>query len=81
MVTIIEDLLSHPPDIGLEDEIDLIGDGILDSMGFLSLATAVQDKLGIEIPFDEYPPEEFTLLGNLIKMCEKALDDNKCRKR
>ena len=60
----------------IPEDADLIISGILDSMGFLTFATKIQEQLDIELPFDKYLPEEFTILEKFITICENALNKN-----
>ena len=62
----------------ISDGTNLIEDGVLDSLGFLTLATRIQKEFNIEIPFDEYSPEEFTVFGKFVEICATVLPiDNK----
>lgn len=59
----------------LNDDMDMIGGGLLDSLDFLTLATRVQSEFGIEIPFDRYAPEEFTNFGKFVEICNDAIGE------
>ena len=47
------------PDIDLCAERRLITDGVINSLSFVMLFTAISDHYGIEIPFDEMVPDNF----------------------
>ena len=69
IVAITEELSLQGTATNLTDDTNLIGDGVIDSLGFLTLAARVQEKLGKEIPFDQYSPEEFTVFGRFVEIC------------
>ena len=69
--------VSQEPVTNLPEDTDLISSGILDSMGFLTFVTKLQQHLDIELPLDEYVPEEFILLGKFITICEETLKTKK----
>ena len=47
------------------DDLDLRTYGLIDSLGFLELVTALEDELGIALDLSELPPEELTVIGAL----------------
>ena len=51
----------------LEDGFDLRLAGIIDSLGFLELVTALEADLGTELDLGDLPPEELTVLGPLAR--------------
>jgi acyl carrier protein len=51
----------------LGDDFDLRAGGVVDSLGFLELITALEDRFGMEIDFEALPPEELTVLGPLVR--------------
>ncbi len=53
-----------PEDVG--DDFDLREAGVVDSLGFLELVTALEDQLGIELDFEELDPEQLTTVGPLV---------------
>jgi acyl carrier protein len=61
----------------IADDTGLISKGLLDSMGFLTLAVHVQQEFSIEIPFENYEPEEFTVFGIFVTICMNAIADKK----
>ncbi len=50
----------------------LIGESLIDSLGFLELVTAVEPQFGIELDFSEADPEEFVTLGGFVVLCRAA---------
>jgi acyl carrier protein len=48
------------------DDFDLREAGVVDSLGFLELVTALEDELGIELDFEDLDPEQLTTVGPLV---------------
>ncbi len=72
IIAITEELSMYGNATDLSDNTNLIDEGVVDSLGFLTLVTRVQEKLGKEIPFDQYSPEEFTVFGKFVEICSRA---------
>jgi len=72
---IIKEIVPNINTDTITDDTGLISEGWLDSLGFLTLAVHVQEEFAIEIPFDRYSPEEFTLFGVFVSICESAVAD------
>lgn len=47
------------------DDLDLRTYGLIDSLGFLELVTALEDALDIALDLGDLPPEQLTVLGPL----------------
>lgn len=56
--------LGLQPD-SLHDDVDLMAEGIVDSLGFLELLAAVEQCYGTPIDFDGLPADQLTMLGPL----------------
>lgn len=54
----------EPADVS--DDFDLRETGVVDSLGFLELVTALEDELGIELDFEDMEPEHLTTVGPLV---------------
>jgi acyl carrier protein len=52
------------PDL-LTDDRDLLLSGLIDSLGFLELASALSEYCGFELDFESLDPEDMTVLGPL----------------
>jgi len=72
---IIKEIVPYINTDAITDDTGLISKGLLDSLGFLTLAVHVQQEFAIEIPFDRYTPEEFTIFGTFVSICESAVAD------
>jgi acyl carrier protein len=51
----------------LPDDFDLRAQGVIDSLGFLELITALEARLGVEIDFEAMDPAELTVVGSLSR--------------
>ena len=51
----------------LADDFDLRANGVIDSLGFLELITALEERLGVEIDFEALDPAELTVVGPLAR--------------
>lgn len=72
---IIKEIASNINTDAISDDTGLISKGLLDSLGFLTLAVQIQQEFSIEIPFDRYTPEEFTVFGKFVSICASAVAD------
>ena len=54
------------------DDFDLFQSGVFDSLGFVSLVTALEQKFGNELDFSEIDPEQFTTVKGLANVVAKA---------
>lgn len=72
---IIKEIVPYTNTDAITDDTGLISQGLLDSLGFLTLAIHIQQEFAIEIPFDRYTPEEFTIFGKFVSICESAITD------
>ncbi len=50
----------------IEDATDLLGEGLIDSMGFVELISAVEGRFGCEVDFGQFCSDNFTTLGGLM---------------
>lgn len=57
LMQILKDL--HP-DVRFDEEQDLIGDGILDSLDIVTLITEINSAYDVNIPAEEILPENFS---------------------
>jgi acyl carrier protein len=67
-----EFLLAHVGDrlgaIGLDpghvpDDLDLVAEGILDSLGLVELIGALEDRFGVELDFEGLDADSFAVVG------------------
>jgi acyl carrier protein len=60
------------PLANLPDDCDLVGEGIIDSLGFIMLISAVETEIGVEIDFYGMDPERLTVFGPLCRYIADA---------
>jgi len=55
----------NPQNVG--DDFDLLMEGIIDSMGIMEMVGALEERLGMEIDFDDLPADDLTIIGPLSR--------------
>ena len=53
------------------EDINLLQDGYLDSLGIMTFITEVEEQLGIEIDIDDVIPENFSTVDSVVLLLEK----------
>lgn len=61
----LADFGMHADDVA--DDLDIRQYGLIDSLGFLELVTALEDELGIALDLGDLPPEHLTVIGPLSR--------------
>lgn len=61
-------------DRDLDDDTNLIESGLVDSLDFLKLLSAIEDQFGIGLDFDSVDPNDLTRLGTLVGFCEQSVE-------
>ena len=51
----------------ITDDFDLKDRGIIDSIGFLQLISAIEEHFGIEIDFGDMDAEDLTVIGSMCR--------------
>ena len=70
MQQLINLLKSVNPNIDYENERGLISDGVIDSLSFVMIFTAIAEKYGIDIPLEEMKSENFDSADAMLKLIE-----------
>lgn len=60
------------PEVDFTSTIDLVDDGVLDSIDIVSIITEIESVFGIEINPDEIDPDNFQSASAMLKMIEKV---------
>ena len=60
----------------LEDEFDLVQSGLIDSLGFVTLITSIENKFELEIDFLDMELEELTTLGGIVRSAGEMAERN-----
>ena len=74
MEKLLEILSSLHPDVDFESTVDLVDDGILDSLDIVTLVTEINAEFDVAIPAEEIVPENFNSAEALMELIER-LDD------
>ena len=74
MEKLLEILRSLHPEVDFENTVDLIDDGILDSLDIVTLVTDINCEFDVSIPAEEIVPENFNSAEALMELIER-LDD------
>lgn len=75
MEEIIEILKQFRPDIDFENQKNLIGDGLLDSLDIVSIVSEFDSEFDIEIPVEEITPENFNSVQAMNGLIERLKDE------
>jgi acyl carrier protein len=60
----------------VDDDFDFRSAGVLDSIGFLDLISAIEDRFGVEVDFDDVSIDELTVVGPFCRhFAERATPD------
>lgn len=75
---VVEELDEALRDAGIDpaavpDDLDLVDAGVIDSLGMIEVITAVEERFGVEIDFEELDPELLTVVGSFARFVEGAL--------
>ena len=68
MEKLIEILTAIHPDVDFENTVDLIDDGILDSLDIVTIVTEINDVFDVTIPAEEIVPENFNSAAALMEL-------------
>lgn len=56
---------------GIREDTPLIDEGIIDSMGLMSLVMFIEEQTGIRIPDDEVVPDNFQTVASMERMVRR----------
>ena len=69
-----ENLLFLRPGLELGDDDDLLGAGIVDSLGFVELVETVEQRYGIEVGDGEITEENFGSINAIAAFVDRRLE-------
>jgi acyl carrier protein len=55
------------------EALDLLDSGLFDSMGYIGLVTAIEDRFGVEIDFASLDPEQMVRVDGLVAAAVGAI--------
>ena len=56
----------------LDDSLNLVETGLFDSLGFVQLISGIEKEFNLELDTGDLDPEEFTVLGNLVRAAAES---------
>ena len=65
-----ENFLYMRPDLELQDDDDLLGLGVIDSLGFVELVEEIQSRYGIQVPDVEITEDNFGSVSAIVAFVE-----------
>lgn len=51
----------------IPDDLDIIQNGLVDSLGLVTLLTELEDRFGLQLDYDDLPIEDLTRIGPLSR--------------
>ena len=61
----------------IKEEINLVGSGLIDSLGFLEMVSAIEKEFRFEFDFSDLDPAEFTTLKGFVFQATRSLSKSK----
>lgn len=71
MEKLLEILSSLHPDVDFATTVDLVDDGILDSLDIVTLVTEIDAEFDVTIPAEEIVPENFNSAEALMALIDR----------
>lgn len=59
---------------GITEDFDLMKRGLIDSIGFLHLVSAIEDHFGIQVDFEDMDTEDLTVIGSVCRYIEERAE-------
>ena len=66
-----KELLGSHSDIGLTPSDDLLGSGMVDSLGIMRLIQFIEVRFELKVPFEDMTIENFMSVGDIERYLEK----------
>jgi acyl carrier protein len=70
LLRFIRDELASNPD-AVDDNTQLIDEGILDSMALMRLITFLEERAGVRVPDDEVVPDNFQTIASIQQLVDR----------
>jgi acyl carrier protein len=62
----------QPEDVS--DDLDLLYEGVIDSLRLIEIIGALEDRFGAELDFEDIDPDEMTVLGPFCRHVERQVN-------
>ena len=53
------------------DDFDLLGTGVIDSLGILEIVASLEERFGLQVDFEQLDPERLTVIGPFSEYVEE----------
>lgn len=73
MEKLLEILKRVKPEMDFLYSIDLVDEGVLDSIDIVSIISEIEEEYGIEVDPDEIDPDNFQSASAMLEMIQKAM--------
>ncbi len=74
MDKLLEILKRVKPEVDFTERVDLVDEGILDSLDIVSIITEIETEFSIEIDPDEIDPDNFQSASAMLDMIKKVTE-------
>lgn len=74
MDKLLEILKRVKPEVDFTERVDLVDEGILDSLDIVSIITEIETEYSIEIDPDEIDPDNFQSASAMLDMIKKVTE-------
>ena len=72
LLEVAEEVLGLPQDEMAENlSLDLFDNELIDSLGCMSMMASLGDKLGVEIPIEQFTPDDFVSLASMLDALQR----------
>lgn len=68
---IVSELLFDHDAVAVDDDTDLLGLGLVDSLGLARLVAHLEEEVGVTVADDDLVPENFATLARLLAFVER----------
>jgi acyl carrier protein len=58
----------------VSDDLDLLYEGVIDSLRLIEIIGALEDRFGTELDFEDIDPDEMTVLGPFCRHVERQVN-------
>lgn len=63
--------LATGPDVQIQPDTDLVGDGVVDSTAFMELVLWLEESFGVSVDVEDMTPENFGTVRNMVEYVER----------
>jgi acyl carrier protein len=71
---VVDEFLQNDEAIDLPDDLDLIANSVIDSLGLLKIIAFLEDHYGVSIAAEAMVPDTFRSIGSMMALISQQLD-------